>query len=454
MRMPGRRALGLCLLLTATVGSEQALAQFGRGGGSRRFGGSPMGLGTGRVIDRGAIPAIDYRSYYFAMTGRGPQVPFYGAAGGGLGIGAGAGGLQALLQAAGASGAGGLQSSPELVRALLGAGGLGRSPFAPSLFGAPLPIAKRSGNTPIDPKRPGEGAGAGAPPGDLEKWPSWLQIGGAGRRVLTVGADAGPKANSIYLARLNDGVSLRPAGADAAYPLAFWDGERVLEAGDRVQLDGHGRAVMICFDGARIDLLRRSDVTFSQGRPERLDVALHWVTRLDARTVRRPLRLALSDGSTITTKGEARLTLQMESREAPWSVTGTDDRLIVQNWGPGSVRLNAGPEMPQEARGGIDLAANRQVTLALRRPSVAAADAATAGQAAAQDLDQTLAGARWVRISDSATVRRSGSKIEIHSRDQDAVVEWGGSRIRVPKGRGLVLDPIQGRPFGPDPKSK
>jgi hypothetical protein len=286
--------------------------------------------------------------------------------------------------------------------------------------------------------------GAQDPKGDLSGWPSWVQLGGPGKRVVDRERSRGrPSPQQCYLARFAEVVRVRPADEVAFYPLHFWDKSRLLDAGSEVRIDGQGRSLLVFADGTQVDLLGEAHVIFSQGTKQTLRLAMPWVTRADCRLGTRAVEIVLPDGS-LCRGSQTHLLIQRETRTAGWARSGVEDRIVVRNWGPGEMRLQPTGAVAANVADGIVLAPNRRLLIPIVRDQDR-----TAGEPDVGSMSLRLGGGGVaVRASISATLDKMGEALRVRCPGDRATLVWGGAQFQLPAGHEVTIHPIGGSPFG------
>ncbi|PIE22197.1 MAG: hypothetical protein CSA62_13465 [Planctomycetota bacterium] len=299
-------------------------------------------------------------------------------------------------------------------------------------------------------------------PRSEERWPSWVEIGGAGRRGLSAvqrrTASRDPK--SLLLIRYTDPVLVQPSEEKTFLPLHFWDKLRVLSPGSGVRIDGGGRANLLFSDACRIDALNEFELWFSAGRKELLELDLIWVSRAEFQVGTRETRLFLPDGSEIRASG-ARFSIQRQRRDAPWMASGAEDRMEVRNWGPGKLLLRLAP-LPGPAAYGvpveIEVASGRLALLPIvggRRQIRARELSKRFEQSSERQLPRAHPGGGSSLFFDvHAAIREEGAVLQVRSELEASRLRWGGVEFLLPAGRSLRVDPIGGRPFAPAKEAK
>ena len=277
---------------------------------------------------------------------------------------------------------------------------------------------------------------------DLGKWPSWVQIGGPGKRTLSK-SDLSAVSNPArcLLTRLDTAVWVQPQNESAFYPLPFWDKNRVLAPGARVRLEGKGHAQLLFSRGTRIDFMHSSAIDFVSGDEDLLVLNLREIGRATCYLGMREVIMQLPDGSRLRGK---KLILQFERvrRRAVWARGGVQDRLVIRNWGPGDCSIEimgAGSETSP-----VILKPNRRSILPLGPSSMSTTEPKREPVA---PLRRRLPGGGVPLLSNLQTsILRSGKKLELSAGALRSRVQWGGVGIRL--SGSVTIDPIGGDPFG------
>lgn len=385
-----RSLLALASLAITVASADPSAAQFRGGYGAQGLGAQ----GQRGFLPRQSTPYTNYAEFYGRMSGRGgvPMIP---------GIG------------------GGLPTVP--LRSTTG-----RNPLLEELGIDDKPKVRRRSE--IDPS--------------LRRWPTWVDVGGAARRVesMTPDAEERPQASECYFVRMADRVELRPSGEKGFFPLEFWDTSRRLGIGSRVRLSARGRALMLFSDGTQIELIEDCEVGFVQGTIDRLVVDLSAVTRAFVRLGSRGVEIRMPD-STVVRGRRSNFEIRRESEHAAVRTGPALDRIVLTNWGPEPLRLEAPLALRGMGSDSIELAPRRQTQLAL----VSSDSGLTP---VIDDLPKTIPGGGVaLRAGVHATVRKDRRGLEVEARSGDAILRWGGTRLRVPIGTTLRIDPLQGDPF-------
>lgn len=277
----------------------------------------------------------------------------------------------------------------------------------------------------------------------LRRWPTWVDVGGAARQVERVRGETEdrPQASECYFVRMSDRVELRPSGEKGYYPLQFWDTARRLGIGSRVRLSGRGRALMIFSDGTQVELIESGEVGFVQGTIDRLVLELSSVTRAFVRLGSRGVEIRMPDASVLRGR-QSSFEIQRQVQDTGGENGGAPaDRLAVTNWGPDPLRLEAPVALRNMGADNLELAPRRRLLLAL-----VTSDAGR--EPLAEDLPKTIPGGGIdLRAGVHATVRKDRRGLAVEARSGDAVLRWGGTRLRVPLGTTLRIDPLLGDPF-------
>ncbi|MFQ5503901.1 MAG: hypothetical protein ACE5F1_03780 [Planctomycetota bacterium] len=275
-------------------------------------------------------------------------------------------------------------------------------------------------------------------PAESSRWPSWVQLGGPGRRVVEVEempAHLDPKR--CLLMRLSDTVLVKPEGEKSYFPLAFWKKSRLLKPGGTCRVQAGGRLLLIFSDGTRIEMHRAGELRFVQGSADRLLLHTEQLTLLSGSFGSREVVLRLPEGSLLR-GSRLDLSIRRERRTAPWAETGVEDRFRVRNWGPAKLGLDPGGDRANA----IEIGQNRRSILPL-----------VSGRAlrALQEtpMSWTLQGG-GVPIEGSlqATPEKTGKVLELSAQGSGAELSWGGVHFRLPADRRLWIDPLGGDPFG------
>ena len=285
-------------------------------------------------------------------------------------------------------------------------------PFLPSLEG-----------------RGGQGA-AKSQAKNLERWPSFVTIGGPGKVPFAEAKIRNPKTAVLF--RTVDRVLVRPRGELAFYPLAFWDKKRVLASGSKIRVLGSGRYLLLFSDGTRLDVLREGTLSLDRIDRKGLELSMDVRGRASFKLGLRKLRIQLPDGTLLVAqKGGFRI--DRVFRDGP----GADDR------SHSFLRIrNAGASLEIQPSGGtlapIKLRPFWQVLLPLLENGEKTAP-----------LEQRLQGKEALFRADSWVRFRAleGGRLEARASGSKGRVRLGEVQFSIPSGQTLVLDPLLGAPF-------
>ncbi|MEM7201847.1 MAG: hypothetical protein AAF628_16390 [Planctomycetota bacterium] len=296
------------------------------------------------------------------------------------------------------------------------------NPFAPTVpgqslqpgfqgFGGALPqfpgypsYPQGFGPTASDPRDllPGLFPVLGGPTRDPLAWPSWIDGG-------LEPSERRARPDRVVLVRSSDRVWYRPADEGAFVPLAHFDKFRSMESGSSVEVRNRGEFQLVFDDGAIARSVGSTLLLVSSLTDDGVELVLDdfrsfWVT-----CGARPLRVAFSDGSTITGQ---RCDLYFERR-------GGRGRLI--NYGPGPAEMSG--------RVGDVTLEQAHVVEVLLEP----------GRQRFVSPDLRLEGA--TRIDG-----REGRQVTVRA-DREGAVSWSGARFQLPAGGVLRLDALGGNDF-------
>ena len=291
-----------------------------------------------------------------------------------------------------------------------------------------------------------------------QRWPSWVEIGGEGRRGLSGAerAEASRDPERLLLIRYSDLVLVRPSDEKAFFPLHFWDKLRVLDPGSGVRIDGGGRANLLFSDGCRIDALHEFELWFSAGKAESLELDLVWVSRAespvggarDARLAAGWLGAARVAGALLDRAEPPRCPLDAGRRRGPNRDPQLGARPLASAAGAPS---RAGRAWSSEGAGSRAGAPRR----AARGRRTAEPTRRRAGRALRAELREAAAevasgGGHAGLLRRPRGDPRAGATLDVRTELQPSRLRWGGVEFQVPGGRSLRIDPIGGRPFAPE----
>lgn len=280
----------------------------------------------------------------------------------------------------------------------------------------------------------------------LRRWPTWVDVGGPASRVESLRNTEGgerPQASECYFVRMSDRVELRPAGEKGFFPLEFWDTSRRLGIGSRVRLSGRGRAVMIFSDGTQIEMVGEGEVAFVQGTIDRLVLEIKRCTHSFVRLGVRGVEIRLPDRSVVRgRRGSFELRRLTHDVGTVGGAERRLERLELINWGDDALRLQATEALRSGTESSIELPSRRRTLLML-------VDSDEDGAPESRDdLPKTIPGGGLdMRAGVHATLRKDRRGLQVEARSGDAILRWGGTRMRVPVGTSLRIDPMQGDPF-------
>ncbi len=296
-------------------------------------------------------------------------------------------------------------------------------------FGGQLPTQNPF---PFLPSLGGKGSQGAAPARgtNLERWPSFVTIGGPGKVPFAEAKIRNPKQAVLF--RAVDRVLVRPRGERAFYPLAFWDKKRILSPGSEIRVLGMGRYLLLFSDGTRLDVLREGALRLDRIDRKGLELSMEVKGRATFKLGLRKLRLKLPDGTLLVAeKGAFRIDRLF--RDGP----GMEDR------SHSFLRIrNAGASLEVQPSGGVlapfKLRPFWQVLLPLLEKGEPGAP-----------LDQRLQGKEALLRADSWVRFRSlgGGRLEAKAMGSKGRVRMGGVQFSIPPGKTLLLDPLLGTPF-------
>ncbi|HHI79671.1 MAG TPA: hypothetical protein ENK02_06795 [Planctomycetes bacterium] len=385
----------LALFLLGTLGNTAAplcaQSSYGYGYGYGRYGYGQYGYG-GAPGAQGTQP----NPYVPTKTGAQGQSPFPVGGGQGLRLPGVGGGFPVRLPGLGGQGSG--AQSP--------------FPFLPSLGGR-----EEQGKT-----RPQTR--------NLERWPSFVTMGGPGKVPFEEAKIRNPKRAVLF--RTVDRVLVRPRGERAFYPLAFWDKKRVLASGSQIRVLGSGRYLLLFSDGTRMDVLREGALDLDRIDRKGLELSMKVRGRVQIKLGLRKLRLKLSDGTVLVAKGGS-FRIDRIFRDGPGAGDRSRAFLRIRN---GDASLEVQPSGALIAP--FKIRPFWQVLLPLLEEGV---DEAV--------LDQKLQGKEAQVQADSWVRFRSlrGGKLEARAEGAEGRLRLGGVQFSIPPGKTLILDPLLGAPF-------
>ncbi|MCA8972045.1 MAG: hypothetical protein KDC95_19815 [Planctomycetes bacterium] len=395
-----RSRLSICALVVfgSLVVADSARGQI-QGWNTNQFGRGGIGLGgVGRrgFMPRNTQPFTNYAKFYSRMSGRAPRI---------------------------AGPAGGMATVPILPK------DTSLDPLLEELGIDDKQSTRRRGD--IDPT--------------LRKWPTWLQVGGPGERVdlSRASTEDRPQASECYFVRMSDRVDIQPSGEKGFFPLEFWDTARRLGIGSRIRTSGRGRAILLFSDGTQVDLVGASECVFSQGTVDRLVLQFDEIDRAFVTLGKRGVEFRLPEGSVLRgTLGNFTVDTVTDDKPMQPDDPRPADRIIVTNWGPKEMRIEAPPSLRGLGADSIELPIYRRTVLVLPAARDLARDPSLV------DLPKTIPGGGIdIRAGVHATIRKDRDGLEVEARSGDAPVHWGGARLRVPVGTSVRIDPLLGDPF-------
>ncbi len=393
-----------------------------------------------RNLDRGNFRAVSLASVLVCLSMALLGVPLWGQIGG-YGYGAGRYGYGSNAQGV----QGGTRSNPYVPGGKSSGGqvpfpvGGGRGLGLPQIGGgAPVRLPGYGGRAGVQTPFPfvpslGEKGAQGASKTrmkNLERWPSFVTIGGPGKVPFAEAKIRNPKQAVLF--RAVDRVLVRPRGELAFYPLAFWDKKRVLTSGSEIRVLGSGRYLLLFSDGTRLDVLREGALSLDRIDTKGLELSIKVMGRASFKLGLRKLRVKLPDGTVLVAKNGA-FRIDRIFRDGPGAEDRSHSFLRIRN---------AGASLEVQPSGGVLAPIQVRPFWQVLLPLLESEHKGLPLEQRLQGKEELLRADSWVRFR-----ALQGGRLEARTVESKGRVRLGSVQFSIPTGQTLVLDPLLGTPF-------